>query len=256
MDLRRAIPRSRPQPTRFATALVAIVLLLWRGTQPASAAEPAPSDGNESRLNGRWRWHFAMPDGSTVSPQARLRYDGHVLSGTSRFRRGSEAAITNSRVQGNLVSFEVIRTGIDRQIVTRYSGTLQQDRLVGTIVSDWNGKSQTYSWEAKRLPDTLEGTWRWVNEVRERKLEFGVKLRAEGAKVHGRLTARKGSGAEIKEGHFEGGTVSFEVDRERDGEKFTSRFVGKLLGDFIRGKETIVTGQEEQTIEWLAIRQD
>lgn len=242
--------------TPVATSLAAITILIFWGLWRTGAAEPTPGDGNESRLNGRWRWHFTMPDGSTTSPQARLRYDGHVLSGTSRFRRGSEAAITNSRVQGNLVSFEVIRTANDRQIITRYSGTLQEDRLMGTIVSDWTGKPQTYPWEAKRLPDTLEGTWRWVNEVRDRKLEFGVKLRAEGAKVHGKLTARKGSGAEIKEGQFQGGTVSFEVDRERDGEKFTSRFVGKLLGDVIKGKETIVTGQEEQTVDWLAIRQD
>ena len=123
-------------------------------------------DAHESRLNGRWKWHFGMPDGSTLSPQARLRYDGQSVSGVTRFRHGTETAITNGRLRGDVLSFEVVRVLNNQRAVTRYSGVFHDDKIVGEIVSVAEGKPQTHPWEAKRLPDTLDGTWKWSNEAR------------------------------------------------------------------------------------------
>ena len=198
-----------------------------------------------------------MPDGSVVNPQVRLRYDGQSVSGIARFRHGSETGITNGRLQGELVSFDVIRVVNNLRAVTRYSGVFRDDKIVGTIEAVGNSKPNIYSWEAKRLPDTLDGTWKWSNDIRERKVEFSAKLRLEGEKVHGKLSARKGAGVDVKEGRYtKDGQVSFEVERERDGEKFISKFVGKLVGDTIKGKETVITNEGEQSIEWIATRLD
>ena len=233
--------------------IVTLCALLSLGMENRAKAE----DGHESRLNGRWKWHFTMPDGSTLSPQVRLRYDGHSVSGITRFRSGSETSITNGRLQGDVVSFEVVRVLNNQRAVTRYAGVFRDDKIIGSIESVSAGKPVSHPWEAKRLPDTLDGTWKWSNEVRERTLEFSAKLRREGDKVHGKLSARKGAGVDIKEGRCtKEGQVSFEVERERDGEKFSSKFEGKLVGDTIKGKETVTTNDGEQVLDWIATRQD
>lgn len=226
-------------------------------TTKTTAQPPSIADISEdSKLNGRWKWQFVMPDGSEVSPVGRFQFDGQELTGSTRFRHASETAISEGKVQGDHVSFSVVRKMNDRTIHTRYSGQFRGETIVGTIESNWTGAMQTYPWEAKRLPDTPEGTWKWITLIKDRRVEYSLKAHLEGESIHGKLSARKGLGTDIKHGHFNAGTVSFEIERERDGEKVFSKFKGKLTGDYIRGKETAVIEGKEQTFDWVAIRTD
>ncbi len=228
-------------------------ILLW-----ATALSTILSGAEEvdSPLNGRWKWSFTMPDGQTVSPVAKLRYDGVTLSGTSRFRHATETPISEARIEGSSIRFSVVREQGDRKVTTRYRGTVTGDTIRGTIESDWDGSKHTYPWEAKRLPDMVEGTWKWTNTLRDHKLEFSLKAHQEGDKVSGKLSGRKGLGVDIKHGRFRDGEWTFEAERERDGDRFISKFRGRVVGDIVRGKETVITGGQEQVIEWVATRGD
>lgn len=247
MRLNHATPFSRK--LRPLSAWMLLCTALCRCTLLGAESE-------ESRINGRWKWTLTMPDGSVVSPVARLKLEGQILSGTSKFRHASETAISDGRMVKDQVQFEVIRNLKDQRVVTRYSGAFSGDRIQGHIESNWTGQKQVYDWDAKRLPDSPEGNWQWLTQVREHRLEYSLKLKQDGDKISGKLTARKGQGVEMRHGHYKNEEVAFEVEREREGEKFVSKFIGKLVGDVIRGRETVIQGKEEKVYEWIAYRVD
>jgi hypothetical protein len=54
---------------------------------------------------------------------------------------------------------------------------------------------------------------------------------------------------------FKDGELSFEVTRERQGQKVTTKYKGKLEGDAIKGKIEIGSGENSRTVDWEAKRQ-
>jgi hypothetical protein len=49
--------------------------------------------------------------------------------------------------------------------------------------------------------------------------------------------------------------VSFTVTRERDGNKFVSKYSGKLEGDTIKGKIETERGGQTRSVDWVAKRE-
>lgn len=195
-----------------------------------------------------------MPDGAESHPTLKLRYDGKTLTGSSRFRHASETPIASGRFDGRQLSFQVLRQANDRRVVTRYSGVFQDDKIVGKIESNWDGETRTYDWEAKRLPDTPEGTWTWERTLGEKDLDVTMKAKLEGDKVTGKVSNRKRGGLDILHGRFKDGRITFELEGKIGAVEFTSKFEGQLVGDNIRGKETIKS-QGVVTVEsWEASR--
>src|SRR5688572_8198369 len=101
------------------TALFVLLLPLALGW----SADPRPN----TDFTGTWHWEFIMPDGTEANPKIKLKQDGALVSGTSRFRGGTETAITNGLVSGNEVRFEVVRRQHGVAVTTRYSGKLEGD---------------------------------------------------------------------------------------------------------------------------------
>jgi hypothetical protein len=92
------------------------------------------------------------------------------------------------------------------------------------------------------------GTWTYAfttpdGQTRETKFT----LKAEGEKLTGSTTGRQGTDSPIEEGSFKNGEVSFKVTRERNGQKFTSTYKGKVDGDLIKGTMTFNRGEGEQS---------
>ena len=85
------------------------------------------------------------------------------------------------------------------------------------------------------------GTWKWTRPGRNGgpDQEFTLKLKAEGEKVTGKLTAPGRQGAtsevEIKEGKVKGDEISFNTSIERNGNTITSKYSGKISGDSLKG---------------------
>jgi hypothetical protein len=243
-----AIGPSRPSFRRLALLVLLAIA--------ASTGLPAPLHGEEVWAPGRWQWTFTMPDGTVTSPVLRIREENGVLSGSIRYRHASESPISELRLAGSRISFAIVRQGLDRRITTRYSGVIEGNRIQGTIESPWDGTPRSYAWEAKRLPETPEGGWKWITTVNDRRLEFTLTLKQEGDHLTGHLAGRKGQGVDIHHGRFRDGEVSFEVERERDGEKILSKFRGRLIRDRIQGREVATVGKTEHAYDWTAIRTD
>jgi hypothetical protein len=231
----------RHHPLAGAVLAASLGLLLL-----ARAADTAPAGD----FTGTWTWTFTMPDGSTVKPQVQLKQEGANLTGTSRFRAGTETAITNGKVEGNQASFEVVRELNGRKVLTRYTGRRAGGRLKGQIESNWSGEPQTYDWEAVNATASIEGKWEWPVGRRTRRVE----LQLEGSQLKGKLVLEDGQEFPLRHTSFKAGEFAFEAQRERDGQPYTNLFRGKLEENVLKGKlERIFDGQST-TDQWEAKR--
>ena len=107
------------------------------------------------------------------------------------------------------------------------------------------------------------GTWTWTTPGRnggaDRKNT--LTLKADGEKLTGKLSSPGPQGAatdtDISDGKIKGDEVSFTVTREgQNGNKFTTKYNGKLSGDSIKGKVELPArgGAEATTRDWEAKR--
>jgi len=214
----------------------------------------AEDPAGRSPLDGTWLWNFTMPDGGRVTPRVKFRTKDGELTGTSRFRPGAEAPLTNIVFKNGRVSFDVVRDYLGEPVATHYDGTLNGATIKGKITSSANGEKQTYDWDAKRV-STVEGVWKWSITFGERTFDSRVTLKLEGEKLTGKLAGGR-SESDIHRGRFRDNRVRFEVERRgSDGERTTNVYRGKLDGDKITGTYTSHFGGY-RTNDWNAVRAD
>jgi len=96
------------------------------------------------------------------------------------------------------------------------------------------------------------GTWKWSTEVGGQTRETTLKLKLEGDKLTGAVVGRNNQETAIEDGKFKDGEVSFKVTRERNGQKFTTKYSGKLSGDAIKGKTESERDGQVQSRDWEA----
>ena len=81
------------------------------------------------------------------------------------------------------------------------------------------------------------GTWKWTTTFNNQTRESTVKLKLEGDKLTGvYVGGQSNTETPIEEASLKGDTVSFKVTRERNGQKFTTKYSGTLKEDTITGK--------------------
>jgi hypothetical protein len=247
---------------KILAAAVAMVVGSW---QPSRAADQERIAGTE--VVGTWRWNFIMPDGSTTRPKLMLRLEDGRLAGTTSYRPGTDAPITNAVLNGDELRFQVLRKRDDEEIVTTYSGKWTTNAIRGKIESNWAGEKQVFDWEAQRAKIGIEGIWRWTNSFFAgpgggrggrggRGLETRVELEQEGEKVTGKTVSRFGPPTPIRNGSLTNGVVYFEIERAFGDAKFVTKFHGKQTGDTIKGTMELETGDDLREGEWEAKRVD
>lgn len=100
------------------------------------------------------------------------------------------------------------------------------------------------------------GSWKWtVSPPNGDPIEISVKLEFKDGKLTGTYQSPFGEAA-ISKGTFKDGAIAFEVERERDGNKFVIKYTGKLEGDAIKGTYDLPAfdGNERPKQEWSAKR--
>ncbi len=107
---------------------------------------------------------------------------------------------------------------------------------------------------AEDKKDDPTGTWKWTVDFGGQTREQTLKLKLDGGKLTGALVGRNGE-TNIEDAKFKDGELSFKVVRERNGQKFTSKYQGKLSGDTIKGKIETERDGETQSREWSAKRE-
>ena len=88
------------------------------------------------------------------------------------------------------------------------------------------------------------GTWKYTAEVNGQSIEVTIKLKLEGDKLTGTVSVLD-MASNIEDGKYQDGEVSFKVNREMNGNKFTIKYKGKITGDTFKGKREL--GQDGQT---------
>jgi len=108
--------------------------------------------------------------------------------------------------------------------------------------------------QAADKPDPT-GTWKWSVTINDNKRDVTLKLKLEGDKLTGTMPGRNNTETAIDDASFKDGEVAFSVTRERNGQKFTTKYKGKLDGDTIKGKLESERGGKAQSRDWEAKRE-
>lgn len=99
------------------------------------------------------------------------------------------------------------------------------------------------------------GTWTWtVTTQNGDTRQATMKVKMEGDKLIGTVTGRN-SDSPISDAKLKGDEISFNVVRERDGNKVTQKYNGKISGDTIKGKIEFDRNGETVRREWEAKRE-
>ncbi len=98
------------------------------------------------------------------------------------------------------------------------------------------------------------GTWKWTVNRNGQDREMTLKLKLDGDKLTGAMVGPNGQETAIEDGQFKDGEVSFKVTRERNGNKFTIKYSGKVTGDAIKGKTEFDRKGQTQSRDWEAKR--
>ena len=99
------------------------------------------------------------------------------------------------------------------------------------------------------------GTWKWTFTTQNgQEIQISVELKADGEKLTGKVS-RNDQSTDITDGSFKNDEVAFNVERERNGQKFVSKYKGKVEGDAINGKIEIELGGDTRSFDWKPTRE-
>jgi hypothetical protein len=100
------------------------------------------------------------------------------------------------------------------------------------------------------------GTWKWTVEFGDMKRDVTLKLKLDGDKLTGTMPGRNNQETAIENASYKDGEIKFEVTRERNGMKRTTKYAGKVEGKKITGKiEAPGRDNATTTRDWNATKE-
>lgn len=103
------------------------------------------------KLSGKWKSEITRQDGSTMASSLTLKQDGNKIAGKTSFNNGNEMELQDGKIQGDEVTFKIVRERNGRTITSKYRGKIQGDNSIkGQVESDWTGQTRRLDWEAKK----------------------------------------------------------------------------------------------------------
>jgi hypothetical protein len=140
---------------------------------PVMAADEKKAETKKADPTGTWTWTQQPRQGGNAPANAtprkstlKLKAEGEKLTGTlsqpAFARRGQgadaaaaapapvETAITNGKIKGDEISFDVTRDRGGNSFTTKYSGKVEGDTIKGKSTFTGQNGEMTRDWEAKR----------------------------------------------------------------------------------------------------------
>ena len=122
----------------------------------SAAAQPADKKPDAT---GTWTWSVPGRNGGPYRTNTlTLKAEDTKLTGklTSPGRGGAtnETAIADGKVEGDSVSFCVVREFNGNSMTNKYSGKVSADAITGKMEFNRNGEPSTRDWAAKRSTET------------------------------------------------------------------------------------------------------
>ncbi len=84
-------------------------------------------------VSGKWKYSFTTPNGDTRESSMTLKADGAKLTGTMEGRGGASVEIQEGKVDGDNISFVVVRNFNGNEVKINYKGALKGDELKLTM---------------------------------------------------------------------------------------------------------------------------
>lgn len=100
-------------------------------------------------VTGKWSADVQRPDGNTMHTVMDLKADGKNLTGSVQGARGGEAPISDGHIDGDTVTFSVVREFNGNQIKMNYKGKVQGDTIHFSVERE-GGQGQSREFDAKR----------------------------------------------------------------------------------------------------------
>jgi hypothetical protein len=97
-------------------------------------------------VNGKWKAKFETPNGQTIESTFDLKGEGSNLTGTVTGRNG-ETKIQDGKVDGDNITFNVIRNFNGQDFKIGYKGKVEGDEIKLTVSF---GEDRTFDMIAKR----------------------------------------------------------------------------------------------------------
>jgi hypothetical protein len=97
------------------------------------------------------------------------------------------------------------------------------------------------------------GTWKYTAMVNDQSIDVTIKLKLEGDKLTGSVSVLD-TETNIEDASYKDGDVSFKINREMNGNKFTIKYKGKIEGDTFKGKRELERDGQTNTREFEAKR--
>jgi hypothetical protein len=98
-------------------------------------------------IDGKWTAQVEGRNGEQTQTLT-LKASENVVSGTMQGARGPAAEITNGKIDGNIISFSVVREFRDNKFTQEYKGTISGSELKLTVSGGRGGSREvTYKKE-------------------------------------------------------------------------------------------------------------
>jgi hypothetical protein len=187
---------------------------------------------------GSWTWTRQGREGADVTSTLKLKADGEKLTGKISGRGDAETDISNGKVAGNEISFDVTREFNGNSMTMKYAAKIEGDSLKGEWTVSRDGQDRSREWTATRAASgELAGDWKYsIARENGDTMDLVMSLEVDGEKVNGLVKVNE---FEMPlEGTYKDGVFAYKMERDRDGTTWTTSFSGKVSGDKLTGKST------------------
>jgi phage shock protein E len=111
--------------------------------------------------DGNWIWTTPGRNGGAERQSVlSLKTDGTQLTGKisapGRDGKPADTSIADGKVDGNNISFDVVRQFNGNSVTVAYTGTVADGKITGKIETTRNGETQSHDWLAKNAGDQTE----------------------------------------------------------------------------------------------------
>jgi len=196
---------------------------------------------------GTWRWERTGRNDNVSKMTLKLKLEGDKVVGTLATKRPEGARqggnnnpieIKDGKLDGNKISFTIVRSFNDREFVSKYAGTIDGDSIKGTQTRNGNNGEQESEWTAKRgisLEDAA-GTWAISFEGPDgNKINSKFDITVEGEAAKGVYHSSMFGDNDIKDIAVKDGKLTFGVSLKTDNGEFPISYEAKIDGDKITG---------------------
>ena len=121
----------------------------WEAKRESADGKTSSASGN---VAGTWKYTLELPNGNTLEPTLKLKQDGNNLTGSVTVN-DRESPISDGKIQGEEISFKVVRERDGETFTSKYNAKVAGDSIKGKINSNWGGNDRTFDFEAKRVKE-------------------------------------------------------------------------------------------------------